>query len=91
MHVRRATARIVVAVVAAGTLAACTGGPGTVSAADTAAVVSIGIGEPTHLIPTNTTDRPQKSMLSPLANGVFVSGTYANHPPSGGAPTRKLE
>jgi len=66
MHVRRATARIVVAVVAAGTLAACTGGPATVSAADTAAVVSIGIGEPTHLIPTNTTDSSGAQVLAAL-------------------------
>jgi oligopeptide transport system substrate-binding protein len=66
MHVRRVTARVAVAVVAAATLAACSGGAGGGSAGAATAAVSIGIAEPTHLIPTNTTDSAGVQVLGAL-------------------------
>src|SRR5437764_10965475 len=65
MQVRRVTAGIAAAT-AAVTLAACTGGAGTVSSANATAVISIGIAEPTHLIPTNTTDSSGAQVLTAL-------------------------
>ena len=65
MQVRRVTAGIAAAT-AAVTLAACTGGAGAVSAANAAAVISIGIAEPTHLIPTDTTDASGIQVLTAL-------------------------
>src|SRR5690349_9799433 len=42
-------------------------------------------------MPTKTMPSPQKSMLMPGENALSVSGTYANQPPAGGFPMRKLE
>ena len=41
-------------------------------------------------MPTNTTPSPQKSMLSPGEKSLPVNGVYANQPPFGGCPTKKL-
>jgi hypothetical protein len=55
-------------------------------------VVTMKFTAPTVVeMPTNTTPKPQKSRLIPGENALLVSGVYANHPPSGRCPTRKLE
>jgi oligopeptide transport system substrate-binding protein len=66
MHVRRVTARVTVAVAVAATLAACSAGSGSASGGAASAEVSIGIAEPTHLIPADTTDSSGVQVLTAL-------------------------
>ena len=76
MQVRRRTARTALATVLATTLAislaACKGGGGATAGGGTTGVVSIGISEPQHLIPTDTTDANGGQVLAALFTPLVV-------------------
>jgi oligopeptide transport system substrate-binding protein len=76
MQVRRRTARAALATVLATTLAislaACKGGGGASAGGGTTGVVSIGISEPQHLIPTDTTDANGGQVLAALFTPLVV-------------------
>jgi len=72
MRVRRVTTRTVLALAIAMGLSACGDSPGSVSGGGGTGVVSIGIVEPQHLIPANTTDYSGGQVLAALFTPLVV-------------------
>lgn len=72
MQVRRLAGRTAVATALTLSLVACSGGPGTTPGGGTAGVISIGISEPQHLIPSDTTDANGGQVLAALFTPLVV-------------------
>jgi peptide/nickel transport system substrate-binding protein/oligopeptide transport system substrate-binding protein len=72
MQVRRLATRTALATALTLGLAACSSGPGTAPGGGTTGVISIGISEPQHLIPTDTTDANGGQVLAALFTPLVV-------------------
>src|SRR3989442_2313790 len=72
MQVRRLATRTALATPLSLGLAACSSGPGAVPGGGATGVISIGISEPQHLVPTDTTDANGGQVLAALVTPLVV-------------------